>query len=124
MMVTRRKASRLRVRTTCPSTQGKAKRPQRAAPMIINSCHYGIDTPNRSKLIAHNMELEEIREYIDVDSLAYLSIEDLIEASDIHPDHFCLACFNSQYPTPTPDQFEPRKFNPRHVDHSTEVYGL
>ncbi len=95
-----------------------------SSPMIINSCHYGIDTPNRNKLIAYNLTLEEIRSYINVDSLAYLSIEDLIEASDIHPDHFCLACFNNQYPTPTPDQFEPRKFNPRHVDHSTEVYGL
>ena len=95
-----------------------------SSPMIINSCHYGIDTPNKHKLIAHNMSVEEIQTYLDVDSLAYLSIEDLLEATDCHPDHFCLACFNNQYPTRTPDQFERRTFNPRHVDHSTEVYGL
>jgi amidophosphoribosyltransferase len=94
-----------------------------ASPRIINSCYYGIDTPNRKKLIAHNLEVEEIREFLGVDSLAYLPIPKLVEATGSNPDHFCVACFNNQYPTPTPDQFEAHEKN-RHVDHSTDVYGM
>lgn len=94
-----------------------------ASPKIINSCYYGIDTPNRSKLIAHNLSVEEIRDYLEVDSLAYLSIPDLLEATGCDPRHFCTACFDSQYPTPTPAEFAPCNSSCRHVDHSTEVYG-
>ena len=93
------------------------------SPPIINSCYYGIDTPDRDKLIAHNMSVEEIRQYLGVDSLSYLPIDALVEATDGHPDHFCLACFNNDYPTPTPDKFAANHQAPRHVDHSTEVYG-
>ncbi|HNR30612.1 MAG TPA: amidophosphoribosyltransferase [Candidatus Hydrogenedentes bacterium] len=95
-----------------------------ASPKIINSCYYGIDTPNRTKLIAHNMSVEEIREFLGVDSLAYLPIEALLEATGCDKDHFCLACFNNEYPTPTPDDFESHAPVPRHVDHSTELLGL
>ncbi|MBP8130622.1 MAG: amidophosphoribosyltransferase [Candidatus Hydrogenedentes bacterium] len=95
-----------------------------ASPKIINSCYYGIDTPNRTKLIAHNMSVEEIREFLGVDSLAYLPVEALLEATGCPKDHFCLACFDNEYPTPTPDDFESHAPMPRHVDHSTELLGL
>ena len=94
-----------------------------ASPRIINSCYYGIDTPNKKKLIAHNLSVEEIRDFLGVDSLAYLPIDRLLAATGCPADHFCVACFNNQYPTPTPDQFAPTHQCRRHVDHSTEVYG-
>lgn len=94
-----------------------------ASAPIVNSCHYGIDTPNREKLIAHNLSVEEIRDFLEVDSLAYLPIPAMLEATGLNPDHFCVACFNNDYPTPTPDQFAPSKARTRHVDHSTTVYA-
>ncbi len=95
-----------------------------ASPAIINSCFYGIDTPNRKKLIAHNLTVDEIRDFLGVDTLAYLPIPDLLEATGCDPATFCVACFNSEYPTPTPDQFKLNHVAYRHVDHSTDVYGL
>ncbi|MFP4501366.1 MAG: amidophosphoribosyltransferase [Candidatus Hydrogenedentota bacterium] len=95
-----------------------------ASPEIINSCHYGIDTPNRSKLIAYNMTVDEIRDFLGVDSLAYLSIDGLVRATGLDPSHFCLACFNNDYPTLTPNDFIIHERVPRHVDHSTEQIGL
>jgi len=95
-----------------------------ASPKIIASCFYGIDTPNKKKLIAHSMSVEEIRDYLGVDSLAYLEIDGLLRATGCDPAHFCTACFNGQYPTLVPDDYVPKTNNKRHVDHSTEVYGI
>ena len=89
---------------------------------MINSCHYGIDTPNRDKLIASNMSVEQIREYLGVDSLAYLTVDDMVEATGSARETFCLACFTDDYPTPTPADFISRRNNRRHVDTSTEAY--
>lgn len=94
-----------------------------ASPPIINSCYYGIDTPNRHKLIAHSFTIEEIRQFLEVDSLAYLSIDELLKASACDAGHFCTACFDNNYPTATPDRFQPRNNCSRHIDHSTDVYG-
>ncbi len=93
------------------------------SPPIVNSCYYGIDTPNRRKLIAHRLTVEEIREFLMVDSLAYLPIPSLIEAVGGRPEDFCLACFNNEYPTPTPDHFATHNQRSRHIDHSTDMYG-
>lgn len=95
-----------------------------ASPKIINSCYYGIDTPNRTKLIAHNMSVEQIKDFLEVDSLAYLPIEALLEATGCDKNSFCLACFNNDYPTLTPDAFDLHEPVHRHVDHSTELLGL
>lgn len=93
-----------------------------ASPRIINSCYYGIDTPNRNKLIAYNHSVEEIRAFLDVDSLVYLDMSALLRAAGGNPDHFCTACFTSEYPTPVPDDYTVRENNQRHVDHSTAQY--
>lgn len=90
-----------------------------SCPPIINSCYYGIDTPRREKLIASHMDVEKIREYLGVDSLVYQTLEGLVEATGYKMDDFCLACFNSEYPTPTPDAYEAKPANPRHADIST-----
>ncbi len=71
-----------------------------AAPPTISPCFYGVDTPHRSQLIAAQQSTEEIRKYIDADSLSYLSLEGLFGAMKTSPDKFCAACFDGKYPTP------------------------
>ena len=92
-----------------------------SSPPIVNSCYYGIDTPNQDRLIAANMSVEAIREYLDVDSLVYQSIEGLVDATGCNPEEFCLACFNNKYPTQIPADFGSGKVWLRHIDTSTEL---
>ncbi len=92
-----------------------------SCPPIVNSCYYGIDTPERSKLIAHNMAVDEMREYLGVDTLAFQTIEGMVDATGMDQDQFCLACFNNTYPTPTPDEFKPKRNNRRHIDMSSDL---
>ncbi|HPU15475.1 MAG TPA: amidophosphoribosyltransferase, partial [Polymorphobacter sp.] len=75
-----------------------------ASPPTRHSCFYGVDTPERSKLLAANMDVERMREYIKVDSLAFLSIDGLYRAlgEDLRLDdapQYCDACFTGDYPT-------------------------
>lgn len=88
-----------------------------ASPPTMHSCFYGVDTPERSKLLAANKSIEEMREFINADSLAFLTIDGLYRALS-EPERnskcpkFCDACFTGNYPTrltdleerETPDQ--------------------
>jgi amidophosphoribosyltransferase len=65
-------------------------------------CFYGIDTAARTKLIAYNRSVEEIRQHNGADSLAYLSMENLVEAVGHGKQNFCRACFDGQYPIQIP----------------------
>jgi len=65
-------------------------------------CYYGMDTGDRSTLLAAGKEVEEIAEYLDVDSLAYLELDALIEATGAPADGFCTACLSGRYPTDVP----------------------
>jgi amidophosphoribosyltransferase len=67
-----------------------------SSPPIGWSCYYGIDTPNRKELIASSHTVEEIRKYLHVDSLGYLSMEGL-RACVSRPDDHCYACFDGNY---------------------------
>jgi amidophosphoribosyltransferase len=69
---------------------------------ITGPCYYGIDTPTREELIAANMSVDEIAKHIGVDSLAYLSLEGMLESAPGGPEGFCHACFSGDYPTPPP----------------------
>ncbi len=73
-----------------------------SSPPITGPCYYGIDTPTREELIAANMTVDEIAGHIGVDSLAYLSLEGMLNAVPGGPDGFCHACFSGEYPTPPP----------------------
>ena len=73
-----------------------------SSPPITGPCHYGIDTPTREELIGANHSVEEIREYLGVDSLGYLSLEGMLRAAG-ERSRFCHACFSGQYPTPVSD---------------------
>ena len=76
-----------------------------ASPPVISPCYYGMDFPNPNELIAnrHNHDLDEIAEWLGVDSLAYLSRDGLmsaVEASAGNSESFCSACFGGEYPVP------------------------
>jgi amidophosphoribosyltransferase len=74
-----------------------------SSPPVMNPCFYGIDTSTRDELIAATKSVEEIRQIIGADTLAFLSVEGMIEAigrEDLAPNKgHCLACFTGQYPT-------------------------
>jgi amidophosphoribosyltransferase len=82
-----------------------------ASPPTRHSCFYGVDTPERAKLLASRMNIGEMNEYIQADSLAFVSIDGLYKAlgepkrADIRPSH-CDACFTGDYPTTLTDQDE------------------
>ncbi|NLF25572.1 MAG: amidophosphoribosyltransferase [Deltaproteobacteria bacterium] len=69
-----------------------------SAPPTIDPCFYGIDTPQKSDLIAANKSVEEIKEYLGADSLVYLSMEGLYRAINSDKTSFCDACFSGKYP--------------------------
>ncbi|MFZ5481420.1 MAG: amidophosphoribosyltransferase [Myxococcota bacterium] len=69
-----------------------------SSPPMTGPCWYGIDTPDREQLIAARHDVSRIRAFLDCDSLAYLSIEDLREAIGEDGSRFCDACFTGNYP--------------------------
>jgi amidophosphoribosyltransferase len=73
-----------------------------SSPPIRWPCFYGIDMPDQDELIGSRMSGERIRDHIEADSLAYLSIEGMVEATNIPEDEFCTACFSSRYPVAIP----------------------
>src|SRR5881394_3199177 len=70
-----------------------------SSPPTIGPCYYGIDTPLKTELIASNYSLEGIRDFIEADSLGYLSLEGMQQATGISADESCVACWNERYPT-------------------------
>ena len=65
-------------------------------------CFYGMDTGDRDTLLAAGRSMEEIAEHLDVDSIVYLSLENLVKATRSDPDAFCTACLSGSYPTDVP----------------------
>jgi amidophosphoribosyltransferase len=71
-----------------------------SCPPTISPCYYGVDTPSKNQLIAANKSIDEIREYIRADSLAYLSLDGLKKAcGDGEKTSYCSACYTGKYPT-------------------------
>ena len=78
-----------------------------SSPPMRFPCFMGVDTGSSKELIAANRSVEQIREHIGADSLAYLSIPGLMRAVGTGTiDHFCRACFDGSYPVPVPQQLE------------------
>jgi amidophosphoribosyltransferase len=85
-MIRQAGATEVHMRISCPPT--------------VSSCYYGVDTPRRKELIAANKSVEEIREFIGADTLAYLSLEGMKEACGENEQvSYCDACFTRNYPT-------------------------
>jgi amidophosphoribosyltransferase len=74
-----------------------------ASPPVVSPCFFGIDTPNKEDLVAATKSVEEIRQMIGVDSLAYLSVEGMKGAIALG-DSLCLACFGCEYPVDVSDR--------------------
>jgi len=71
-----------------------------SCPPTIAPCYYGVDTPTKEELIAARYSIEEIRRYLDADSLGYLSIKGMLEAvGDPGDTKYCTACYTGDYPT-------------------------
>jgi amidophosphoribosyltransferase len=71
-----------------------------SAPPTAWPCHYGIDTPTRDELIAANHDVEEIRRFVEADSLAYLSLDGLLSSVSGPKESYCTACWTGDYRCP------------------------
>ena len=80
-----------------------------SSPPYISPCYYGIDTPHREDLVAANHSVEEIREQIGADSLAYLSHAGLQRSLPGGDVSYCDACFTGEYPTPLGSELKSQK---------------
>src|SRR5207248_3199581 len=79
-----------------------------ASPPVIWPCFYGIDFATRAELIAGRLSPGEICAAIGADSVGYVSLEGLIEATTLPAGRLCRACFDGEYPIPVPDEAEDR----------------
>jgi amidophosphoribosyltransferase len=86
-----------------------------ASPPIRHPCYYGIDFPSREELVAHGRSVEEIRQYLGVDSLAYLSLRGMLTAAQASDSEFCHACFSGDYPIPIDPSFQKDAFERRQL---------
>ena len=82
-----------------------------SSPPTTNPCFYGIDTPTREELIASSHDVEEIRQFLAADSLAYLSERGMYAFNGGRPHGFCDACFTGRYPIPPGDEQHPRQLH-------------
>jgi len=71
-----------------------------SCPPHRHACHYGIDFPDPANLLANQCTLDEIRQYLGADSIGYLDIDGMVRATGQAMNHFCMACFNGDYPIP------------------------
>jgi len=75
-----------------------------ASPPLRHPCFYGIDFPSHEELIANNKSVDEIRDYLEVDSLAYISLEGMLKCVKHAPEHYCTACWSGKYRIPVDTQ--------------------
>lgn len=100
--IVRGTTSRVRVRTL-REAGGKEVHMRVSCPPIKYPCFFGIDFPTREELIGANKTVEEIRDFIGLDSLKYLSLEGMLKAMPLPKDNFCTACFSGKYPVEPPE---------------------
>ena len=73
-----------------------------SCPPTVAPCYYGIDTPHRDELIAASRSVDEIRDFMGADTLAYLSVDGLRAAVGERNVEYCTACYTREYPVPPP----------------------
>ena len=71
-----------------------------SCPPIRHPCFYGIDFPTSEELIAHNRTVDEIKDFLEVDSLAYLSLDGMLACMEKSKKHYCTACWSGEYKIP------------------------
>jgi amidophosphoribosyltransferase len=95
-----------------------------SCPPHMHPCVYGIDFPDRSKLMAANHSLEEIRRYLNADSLHYLSQDGLVKATGLPANSFCMACYDGDYPVPFDPAVDKHIIERRNGRHPNMVESL
>ena len=80
------KAKQIHMRVSCPP--------------LRYPCFYGVDFPTKEELLANNRNLEQIKEFLEVDSIGYLPLEGLLSCVSQPKDHYCTACWTGKYPIP------------------------
>jgi amidophosphoribosyltransferase len=75
-----------------------------SCPPTVSPCFYGVDTPRRSELIAATHSVDEIRTYVEADSLAYLSLDGLLSAVSGRRGSYCTSCYTGEYPVVFPSE--------------------
>ncbi|HEX4053907.1 MAG TPA: amidophosphoribosyltransferase [Tepidisphaeraceae bacterium] len=71
-----------------------------SCPPIRHPCFYGIDFPTSQELVAHNRTVDQVREFLEVDTLAYLSLDGLLSCMKMSREHYCTACWSGNYKIP------------------------
>jgi len=69
-----------------------------SCPPLRFPCFYGVDFPTKEELLANNRNLEQIRDFLEVDSVGYLSLEGMLSCATLAKDHYCTACWTGKYP--------------------------
>lgn len=83
-----------------------------SCPPIRFPCFYGVDFPTKQELLANNRDMEQIRKFLEVDSIGYNSLEGLLSCAVLPDDHYCTACWNGKYKIPV--DFAVNKFAMEH----------
>ncbi|MBL7186620.1 MAG: amidophosphoribosyltransferase [Phycisphaerae bacterium] len=71
-----------------------------SCPPLRFPCFYGVDFPTKEELLANNRDLEQIREFLEVDSIGYMSLKGLLQCAALPADHYCAACWDGKYRIP------------------------
>jgi len=71
-----------------------------SCPPITNPCFYGVNFPTKEELLASSRNLDQIRDYLEVDSIGYVSLEGLLSCLSLPADHYCTACWSGKYRIP------------------------
>lgn len=71
-----------------------------SCPPIRFPCYYGVDFPTKEELIANDRSLDEIRDFLEVDTVGYISLEGMLDCAHLPNDHFCTACWSGKYRIP------------------------
>ena len=71
-----------------------------SCPSIRHPCFYGVDFPTREELLANNRDLKQIKEFLEVDSVAYTSLEGMLHCATLPAEHYCTACWSGKYRIP------------------------
>jgi amidophosphoribosyltransferase len=71
-----------------------------SCPPIRYPCFYGVDFPTKEELLANGRDMQQIKEFLDVDSIGYISLEGMLSCASLPKEHYCTACWTGNYPIP------------------------
>jgi amidophosphoribosyltransferase len=94
-----------------------------SCPPLRFPCFYGVDFPTKKELLANNRNLEQIKDFLEVDSVGYQSLEGLLSCASLPAEHYCTACWNGKYRIPVDtavNKFAAECYQPQMFDDLSE----